>query len=81
MPIKALDEEANTARLERSCQGSRGPATIAQQQPESAGESRKLPVRDLAQVIQAVHRGIYQLDPAVMRRVMTSLTGVKRAEC
>jgi DNA-binding NarL/FixJ family response regulator len=41
---------------------------------------KDIPARDLAQAVQAVHRGIYQLDPAVMSRVMASLTGLKRAE-
>jgi DNA-binding NarL/FixJ family response regulator len=41
---------------------------------------KDIPVGDLAQAVQAVHRGIYQLDPAVMSRVMTSLIGLKRME-
>lgn len=41
---------------------------------------KDIPAHDLAQAVQAVHRGIYQLDPAVMSRVMASLTGLKRAE-
>ena len=41
---------------------------------------KDIPARDLAQAVQAVHRGIYQLDPAVMSRVMASLTGLKSAE-
>jgi DNA-binding NarL/FixJ family response regulator len=41
---------------------------------------KDIPARDLAQAVQAVHRGIYQLDPAVMSRLMASLTGMKRAE-
>lgn len=41
---------------------------------------KDIPARDLAQAVQAVHRGIYQLDPAVMSRVMTSLVGLKHAE-
>jgi DNA-binding NarL/FixJ family response regulator len=41
---------------------------------------KDIPARDLAQAVQAVHRGIYQLDPAVMSRVMTSLAGLKHAE-
>jgi DNA-binding NarL/FixJ family response regulator len=36
------------------------------------------PARDLAQAVQAVHRGIYQLDPAVMSRVMAALSGTTR---
>lgn len=41
---------------------------------------KDIPARDLAQAVQAVHRGIYQLDPAVMSRVLASLTGLKSAE-
>ena len=41
---------------------------------------KDIPARDLAQAVQAVHRGIYQLDPAVMSRVMASLTGAKSAQ-
>ena len=41
---------------------------------------KDIPARDLAQAVLAVHRGIYQLDPAVMNRVMTSLTTLKSAE-
>ncbi len=41
---------------------------------------KDIPVGDLAQAVQAVHRGIYQLDPAVMSRVMTSLIELKRME-
>jgi DNA-binding NarL/FixJ family response regulator len=41
---------------------------------------KDIPARDLAQAVQAVHRGIYQLDPAVVGRVMTSLGGLKGAE-
>jgi DNA-binding NarL/FixJ family response regulator len=41
---------------------------------------KDIPARDLAQAVKAVHLGIYQLDPAVMNRVMASLTGMKRAE-
>ena len=41
---------------------------------------KDIPARDLAQAVQAVHRGIYQLDPAVMSRVMASLTRLKSAE-
>jgi DNA-binding NarL/FixJ family response regulator len=36
---------------------------------------KDMPARDLAQAVHAVHRGIYQLDPAVMSRVMTALSG------
>jgi len=39
---------------------------------------KDMPARDLAQAVQAVHRGIYQLDPAVMSRVMTALSGTTR---
>ena len=41
---------------------------------------KDMPARDLAQAVRAVHRGIYQLDPAVMSRVMTALAGTKREE-
>ncbi|HEX6481838.1 MAG TPA: response regulator transcription factor [Ktedonobacteraceae bacterium] len=41
---------------------------------------KDIPARDLAQAVRAVYRGIYQLDPAVMSRVMTSLGGLKGAE-
>lgn len=41
---------------------------------------KDIPARDLAQAVQAVHRGIYQLDPAVMSRVMASLAGAKSAQ-
>jgi DNA-binding NarL/FixJ family response regulator len=41
---------------------------------------KDIPARDLAQAVQAVHRGIYQLDPAVVGRVMNSLGGLKGAE-
>ena len=41
---------------------------------------KDIPARDLAQAVQAVHHGIYQLDPAVMGRVMTSLGGLKGTE-
>jgi DNA-binding NarL/FixJ family response regulator len=36
------------------------------------------PARDLAQAVQAVHRGIYQFDPAVMSRIMAALSGTTR---
>jgi DNA-binding NarL/FixJ family response regulator len=39
---------------------------------------KDMPARDLAQAVHAVHRGIYQLDPAVMTRVMTALAGTTR---
>lgn len=41
---------------------------------------KDIPARDLAQAVQAVHRNIYQLDPAVMRRMMTALGGWKGVE-
>lgn len=41
---------------------------------------KDIPARDLAQAVHAVHRGIYQLDPAVMSRVMASLAGAKSAQ-
>jgi DNA-binding NarL/FixJ family response regulator len=34
---------------------------------------KDIPTSDLVQAIQAVHRGIYQLDPAVMGRVIAAL--------
>jgi DNA-binding NarL/FixJ family response regulator len=40
---------------------------------------KDIPARDLAQAVQAVHRNIYQLDPAVVSRMMTSLGGLKGA--
>ena len=40
---------------------------------------KDIPARDLAQAVQAVHRNIYQLDPAVVRRMMTALGGGKGA--
>lgn len=41
---------------------------------------KDLPARDLAQAVQAVHRGIYQLDPAVMQQVKALLAQAKREE-
>jgi DNA-binding NarL/FixJ family response regulator len=41
---------------------------------------KDMPARDLAQAVQAVHRGIYQLDPAVMSRVMTALAATTHEE-
>ena len=35
---------------------------------------KDIPAGDLAQAVHAVHRGIYQFDPAVAARVMTSLS-------
>ena len=40
---------------------------------------KDMPASDLAQAVRAVHRGIYQLDPAVMSRVMASLSGATGA--
>lgn len=37
---------------------------------------KDIPASDLAQAIHAVQRGIYQLDPAVAARVVTSLAGL-----
>jgi DNA-binding NarL/FixJ family response regulator len=34
---------------------------------------KDIPARDLAQAVHAVHRGIYQLDPAVAQRIVASL--------
>ncbi len=39
---------------------------------------KDMPARDLAQAIQAAHRRIYQLDPAVASRLVASLTGPAR---
>lgn len=36
---------------------------------------KDIPARDLAQAVQAAHRGIYQLDPAVASKVFASLIG------
>jgi DNA-binding NarL/FixJ family response regulator len=36
---------------------------------------KDIPAHDLAQAIQAAHKGIYQLDPAVASKVVASLTG------
>ena len=41
---------------------------------------KDIPARDLAQAVRAVHRGIYQLDPAVVSRVMASLGGATGAQ-
>lgn len=41
---------------------------------------KDIPARDLARSVQTVHRGIYQLDPAVVSRMMTSLAGLKQDE-
>ena len=41
---------------------------------------KDLPARDLAQAVQAVHRGIYQLDPAVMQQVTTRFAQAKRQD-
>jgi DNA-binding NarL/FixJ family response regulator len=38
---------------------------------------KDLPAQDLAQAIQAVHRGIYQLDPAVANQVTALLSQVQ----
>lgn len=40
---------------------------------------KDIPTIDLVQAIQAVHRGIYQLDPAVMSRVIAALPRPKPA--
>jgi DNA-binding NarL/FixJ family response regulator len=39
---------------------------------------KDLPARDLAQAVHAVHRGIYQLDPAVMQQVTARLAQARR---
>jgi DNA-binding NarL/FixJ family response regulator len=39
---------------------------------------KDIPAYDLAQAIQAAHRRIYQLDPAVASRLVASLTGQAR---
>ena len=36
---------------------------------------KDIPAQDLAKAIQAVHTGIYQLDPSVASKVVASLTG------
>src|SRR4051794_36773592 len=36
---------------------------------------KDIPAADLAQAVRAVHRGIYQLDPAVVSRMVASLGG------
>src|SRR5947209_15993302 len=41
---------------------------------------KDIPAHDLAQAVHSVHRGIYQLDPAVAQRVVASLTGGNRQE-
>jgi DNA-binding NarL/FixJ family response regulator len=38
---------------------------------------KNIPAADLAQAIQAAHKGIYQLDPAVASKVVASLTTKK----
>jgi DNA-binding NarL/FixJ family response regulator len=40
---------------------------------------KDMPASDLAQAIQAAHRGIYQLDPAVASKVVASLAAANRA--
>jgi DNA-binding NarL/FixJ family response regulator len=40
---------------------------------------KDLPAQDLAQAIHAVHKGIYQLDPAVAGKVVASLGGAPQA--
>jgi len=41
---------------------------------------KDLPASDLAQAVRAVYRGIYQLDPVVMSRVITALSREQQAE-
>jgi DNA-binding NarL/FixJ family response regulator len=41
---------------------------------------KDLPARDLAQAVHAVHRGIYQLDPAVMQQVTARLGQARRED-
>lgn len=41
---------------------------------------KDLPARDLAQAVQAVHRGIYQIDPAVMSQVTAMIAQAQRKE-
>jgi DNA-binding NarL/FixJ family response regulator len=41
---------------------------------------KDLPARDLAQAVHAVHRGIYQLDPAVMQQVTARLAQARRED-
>lgn len=38
---------------------------------------KDIPASDLAQAVRAVYRGIYQLDPTVVGRIMASLGGMK----
>jgi DNA-binding NarL/FixJ family response regulator len=40
---------------------------------------KDMPASDLAQAVQAAHRGIFQLDPAVASKVVASLAAVSRA--
>jgi DNA-binding NarL/FixJ family response regulator len=40
---------------------------------------KDIPAQDLAKAIQAVHAGIYQLDPSVATKVVASLTGTLSA--
>jgi len=41
---------------------------------------KDIPASDLTEAVRVVHRGIYQLDPAVMSRVMASLGGAAGAQ-
>jgi len=41
---------------------------------------KDLPASDLAQAVKAVHKGIYQLDPAVISKVVASLTRPQEVE-
>ena len=41
---------------------------------------KDIPAPDLAKAVQAVHKGIYQLDPSVASKVVTSLARVQVTE-
>ncbi len=41
---------------------------------------KDIPAQDLAKAVQAAHKGIYQLDPAVVSKVVASLAGANKAE-
>jgi len=39
---------------------------------------KDIPVQDLAQAVQAVHKGIYQLDPGVASKLLANLAGTNK---
>lgn len=41
---------------------------------------KDIPAHDLAKAVQAAHKGIYQLDPAVVSKVVASLAGSNKAD-